>query len=230
MMRVIQIPLRYSNAYLVIDQQAILVDAGFPGDADAIERAISRAGLAPRDVTLLVHTHGHIDHAGATSILQHRHGIPVAIHHADAPNLVTGSNGVVKPRNMEARMVAAMLVKPFDPVTPDIVLTEEMSLRAYGIDGQVLFTPGHTKGSLSLLLGNGEAIVGDVMMGGWMGGVLRPQQPNYHYFVDDWNDVQQSIARLLTHAPTRWYVGHGGPLAYARVAHHFSNSITSHIP
>lgn len=222
-MRVIQIPLRYSNAYLVIDQQAILVDAGFPGDSDAIERAITRAGLAPHDITLLVHTHGHIDHVGATSVLQHRHGMPVAIHQADAPNLVTGSNGVVKPRNMEARLVAAMLVKPFDAVTPDIVLSEEMSLHAYGIDGQVIFTPGHTKGSLSLLLGNGEAIVGDVMMGGWMGGVLRPQHPNYHYFVDDWDDVQRSITRLLTHAPTRWYVGHGGPLAYARVARHFAH-------
>ena len=144
-MRVIQIPLRYANAYLVIDQQAILVDAGFPGDADAIERAITRAGLAPRDITLLVHTHGHI------------------------------------------------------------------------------FTPGHTKGSLSLVLGNGEAIVGDVMMGGWMGGALRPQHPNYHYFVDDWDDVHHSIARLLTYAPSRWYVGHGGPLAYARVAHYFAS-------
>ncbi len=58
-MRIIQIPLRYSNAYLVIDQQAILVDAGFPGDADVIERAITRAGLTPRDITLLVHTHVH---------------------------------------------------------------------------------------------------------------------------------------------------------------------------
>lgn len=222
-MRIIQIPLRYSNAYLVIDQQAILVDAGFPGDADVIERAISRAGLTPRDITLLVHTHGHIDHVGATSVLRHRHGIPVAIHQADAPNLGTGTNGVVKPRNIEARLVAAMLVKPFDAVTPDIVLSQEISLHAYGIDGQVLFTPGHTKGSLSLLLGNGEAIVGDVMMGGWLGGTIRPHQPNYHYFVDDWDDVHHSIARLLSHAPTRWYVGHGGPLEYVRVARHFAH-------
>jgi glyoxylase-like metal-dependent hydrolase (beta-lactamase superfamily II) len=222
-MRVIQIPLRYSNAYLVIDQQAILVDAGFPGDADTIARAITRAGLTPRDITLLVHTHGHIDHVGATAELQQRLDVPTMIHQADAPNLITGTNGVVKPRNLEARLVAAMLVKPFDAVTPDIVLSEETALHAYGIDGQVLFTPGHTKGSLSLLLGNGEAIVGDVMMGGWLGGTIRPHQPNYHYFVDDWDDVHHSIARLLSHAPTRWYVGHGGPLEYVRVARHFAH-------
>lgn len=221
-MRIIRIALPYSNAYLVIDQHAILVDAGFPGDADAIMRAIARAGLTPRDLTLLVHTHGHIDHAGATAVLQQRLGVPTMIHQADAPNLVTGTNGIVTPRNLEARMVAAMLVRPFDPVTPDIVLSAETSLHAYGVDGQIIFTPGHTKGSISLLFGNGEAIVGDVMMGGWLGGALRPQHPNYHYFVDDWDDVHRSIARLLTHAPTRWYVGHGGPLARARVADTFA--------
>jgi len=222
-MRIIQIPLRFSNAYLVIDQHAILVDAGFPGDADAIMRAITRAGLTPRDITLLVHTHGHIDHVGATAELQQRLDVPTMIHQADAPNLITGSNGVVKPRNLEARLVAAMLVRPFDPVIPDIVLSAETSLHAYGVDGQIIFTPGHTKGSISLLLGNGEAIVGDVMMGGWWGGVLRPQHPNYHYFIDDIHDVHQSISRLLSHAPTRWYVGHGGPLALARVAGTFTS-------
>ncbi|MFM7677809.1 MAG: MBL fold metallo-hydrolase [Roseiflexaceae bacterium] len=224
-MRVIPIPLPYSNAYLVIDQHAILVDAGFPGDADAIMRAIAQAGLTPRDVTLLVHTHGHIDHAGATAVLQQRLDVPTMIHQADAPNLITGTNGIVTPRNLEARLVAAMLVRPFDPVTPDIVLSTETSLHAYGVDGQIIFTPGHTKGSISLLFGNGEAIVGDIIMGGWMGGFIRPQRPNYHYFVDDWDDVHHSIARLLTHAPTRWYVGHGGPLALAHVVRHLATPV-----
>lgn len=222
-MRIIRIPLPYSNAYLVIDQHAILVDAGFPGDADAIMRAIARAGLTPRDITLLVHTHGHIDHAGTTAELTRRIGMPTMIHQADAHNLITGTNGIVTPRNFEARLVAAMLVRPFDPVTPDIVLSAETSLQAYGVDGQIIFTPGHTKGSLSLLFGNGEAIVGDVIMGGWWGGVLRPQHPNYHYFIDDIHDVHQSISRLLSYAPTRWYVGHGGPLALARVAGTFAS-------
>jgi hydroxyacylglutathione hydrolase len=225
-MRVIPIPLRFSNAYLVIDQKAILVDAGFPGDADAIMHAITKAGLTPQDMTLLVHTHGHIDHVGATAVLQQRLGVPTMIHQADAPNLITGTNGAIKPRNLEARMIAAMLVKPFDAVTPDIMLTDETSLHAYGVDGQIIFTPGHTKGSLSLILGNGEAIVGDVMMGGWFGGTIRPRHPNYHYFVDDWDDVNRSITRLLALAPSRWYVGHGGPLAYAHVARAFAQPRT----
>jgi glyoxylase-like metal-dependent hydrolase (beta-lactamase superfamily II) len=225
-MRIIRIPLPYSNAYLIIDQRAILVDAGFPGDTDRILRAITQAGITPRDISLLVHTHGHIDHAGTTAELTRRLGMPTMIHQADAHNLITGTNGIVTPRNFEARLVAAMLVRPFDPVTPDIILSAETSLHAYGVDGHVIFTPGHTKGSLSLILGNGEAIVGDVMMGGWFGGTIRPRHPNYHYFVDDWDDVNRSITRLLALAPSRWYVGHGGPLAYTHVDRAFAQPRT----
>jgi hypothetical protein len=73
-------------------------------------------------------------------------------------------------------------------------------------------------------LGNGDAIVGDVMMGGWLGGAIRPTTPNYHYFVDDWSAVNQSITRLLSVAPQRWHVGHGGPLTRDRIARQFARS------
>lgn len=44
---------------------------------------------------------------------------------------------------------------------PDIVMdTEEFSLWEYGIDGRVLHTPGHTKGSVSVLLESGELFAG----------------------------------------------------------------------
>ncbi|HAX69802.1 MAG TPA: hypothetical protein DCY14_09360, partial [Anaerolineae bacterium] len=80
-------------------------------------------------------------------------------------------------------MVAAMVVKPFEAVEPDIILEKEMSLKNFGVDGEIVFTPGHTKGSLSVMLPNQEAIIGDVMMGGWMGGNLFGTRPNYHYFI-----------------------------------------------
>ena len=223
-MRVIRIPLRFSNAYLVIDQSAILVDAGFTGDADSIIQAITDAGISPYEIQLLVHTHGHIDHAGATAELQRRLALRTLVHTADATMLATGTNGMVKPRNLEARAVAALMVKPYEAVTPDILIHSETSLIPYGINGTILCTPGHTKGSISLVLGNGDAIVGDVMMGGWLGGAIRPTTPNYHYFVDDWSAVNQSISHLLSVAPQRWYVGHGGPLTRDRIARQFARS------
>lgn len=210
--RVVRIKLPVSNAYLLVGERAVLVDAGAPGQADRILDAVRRAEVDPNDIALLIHTHGHIDHAGSTAELRRRIGMPVAVHAGDAPLLRSGSNGTVRPRNLEARLVAAVMVRPYEPVEPDIVLTEEISLRGYGVDGRVMFTPGHTPGSLSIALPTREAIVGDLVMGGVFGGALFPRRPRLHYFVDDEAAIRTSVERVLTDGATTVMVGHGGPL------------------
>lgn len=223
-MQIVKIKLSVSNAYLVKDKKSILVDAGAPNEADKILAAVKRAGVNEKDISLILHTHGHIDHAGSTAELKRRLGGPVAVHAQDAFMLRSGTNGEVKPRNLEAKMIAAMLVKPFEPVEPDLLLKEEMVLSDFGVGGQVIFTPGHTKGSLSVLFKN-EAIIGDVMMGGWMGGNLLGSRPNYHYFIDDLGAVHASMKKILAHKPSTLYVGHGGPLKSADVSQRFSSVV-----
>ncbi|MFM8943694.1 MAG: MBL fold metallo-hydrolase [Actinomycetota bacterium] len=217
-MRVVRIKLPVSNAYLVVGQRAVLVDAGAPGQADRILDAVRRADVDPSDISLLIHTHGHIDHAGSTAELRRRVGMPVAVHAADAPLLRSGSNGTVRPRNVEARLVAAVMVRPYEPVEPDLVLTEEISLAGHGVDARVVFTPGHTPGSLSVALPTRDVIVGDLVMGGVLGGALFPRRPRLHYFVDDLAAVHASVGRVLADAPETVLVGHGGPLRAGDVA------------
>jgi glyoxylase-like metal-dependent hydrolase (beta-lactamase superfamily II) len=100
------------------------------------------------------------------------------------------------------------------PVAP---IPDEMSLQAFGVDGKVLFTPGHTAGSISVLLSSGEAIVGDLLMGGWLGGMFRSGQPGYPYFADELGQIQSSVRKLLDLRATKFFVGHGGPLDAGRV-------------
>jgi glyoxylase-like metal-dependent hydrolase (beta-lactamase superfamily II) len=223
-MKVTHIKLSFSNAYLITGQKSILVDAGAPNEADKILAAVKQAGVDEKDITLILHTHGHIDHAGSTAALKRKLGVPVAVHAEDAFMLETGTNGEVKPRNLEAHMVKAMLVKPFEAVQPDIVLEEEMVLSDFGVDGKVIFTPGHTRGSISILAGK-EAIIGDVMMGGWMGGNLFGARPNYHYFIDDLNAVHASMKEIFDYKPSKLYVGHGGPLDAEAVQAYFQKKI-----
>ncbi len=81
--RVIPIRLPLSNAYLVRDEGCILVDAGYRGDERRIEAALAAEGLAPRDIGLILLTHGHGDHIGAAAALARRSGAPLALHAAD---------------------------------------------------------------------------------------------------------------------------------------------------
>jgi glyoxylase-like metal-dependent hydrolase (beta-lactamase superfamily II) len=221
-MQIIQIKLSFSNAYLVKDKKSILVDAGAPNQADQILAAVQKAGVNPKDIALILHTHGHFDHAGSTAELKRRLNVPTAVHVNDAFMLREGRNGEIKPRNFEARVVKAIVPNSFETCEPDILIKEEMSLTDFGVNGKVFFTPGHTKGSLSVLCENDQAIIGDVMMGGVMGGALFGTRPYYHYFIDDLHDLHTSMKKIFSWKPSTLYVGHGGPLNYNDVVDRFS--------
>jgi glyoxylase-like metal-dependent hydrolase (beta-lactamase superfamily II) len=209
---VTKIRLKLSNAYLIQGERAILVDSGSPGETQAIGRALARAGVDVSAISLLLHTHGHSDHAGSTAELRRLSGAPAAIHAADAAVLRSGRNGPLPPTRLEARMIRPLVDKPFPGVEPDMVFEEELDLAPYGVHGRVVMTPGHTAGSVSVLLAGGEAIVGDVLMGGLMGGTFQSGKPNLHYFAEDPRQVRRSLDFLLAQPAHTLYVGHGGPL------------------
>ena len=63
----------------------------------------------------------------------------------------------------------------------------------------------------------GEAIVGDLLMGGYLGGWLRRHRPGVHYFAEDLTEVRDSIRKVLALRPMRIFPAHGGPLDPAEV-------------
>lgn len=218
--RVIPIRLPLSNAYLVRDEGCILVDAGYRGDERRIEAALAAEGLAPRDIGLILLTHGHGDHIGAAAALARRSGAPLALHAADWPMATSGRNGPLVPTRASARVMVALLsgaMRPVEPFTPDIALDEALDLAAYGVRGRTLHTPGHTPGSASLLLEGGQALAGDLLMGGHLGGALMARRPRHHYIAASLAAVQASLRRLLDAGAARLFVGHGGPLEAAAV-------------
>ncbi|NPV55779.1 MAG: MBL fold metallo-hydrolase [Anaerolineae bacterium] len=231
-MKMVQIKLGFSNACLIIGDKPILVDTGVPGEEDKILRAVEAAGVQPGDISLILHTHGHADHVGSTAALRSRLGVPVAIHRADEAMLRgEGATNRLEPLRLESRLmlpfIHLLVNKPLTPIAPDLLIDEGTDLSAYGVDVRVLHTPGHTAGSLSFLLPKGDAIVGDLMMGGILGGYLGSARPNYPYYADDLEALRRSIRKVCNLSPNLLYVGHGGPLPGAPVGAYFSKIIRS---
>ena len=214
--------LTFSNAYLVRGERPILVDTGPPGDADRILAAIRGKGVEPHTLALILLTHGHLPVAGAAAELRRRTGAPIAIHRADAEMLRLGQNAPLRPTGFIAR-VAAPIVQGArgEPAHPDLVLDGPRSLAEFGVDADVLETPGHTAGSISLLLPNREAIVGDLLMGGFIGGLVRRGVPNVAYFQEDDAEAKRSLRAVLAAGARKIYVGHGGPLTAERIVARF---------
>ena len=110
-----------------------------------------------------------------------------------------------------------------------------MELDAWGIKGKIVFTPGHTAGSISVVIEdedydlnkcNNQAIAGDLMKGGHLGGALYPNRPDYHYFADDLDIVRDSIKKLMSFSISKVYLGHGGPLDRKDIKRRFSRDIS----
>ncbi|MBS3816479.1 MAG: hypothetical protein KGY76_02825 [Candidatus Thermoplasmatota archaeon] len=68
-------------------------------------------------------------------------------------------------------------------------------LSELGIEGEILHTPGHTPGSISIVLNTSEAVVGDLVMGG----TLSPSKPVRPIFAYDLEEVEKSLKKLLIH-------------------------------
>mgnify|MGYP001822755147 CR=1 FL=1 len=216
-MEIIKIQLRLSNAYLLRGDRPVLMDTGSPGDAGRIINALQAAGVAPEDLALIVLTHGHGDHAGSARELRARSGAPVAIHPADGDLVRSGKKALLSPTRLTGRIMAPFVNLSFPALEPDLLFEAGTTLAPWGVDGQVLHTPGHTGGSISLRLSDRQMIIGDLLMGGLMGGTFRPSRPGIHYFAEDQPAIFSSISRILEMNPQTFYVGHGGPLSASAV-------------
>lgn len=222
-----RIRLSISTAYLIRHERPVLVDTGAPGDLPRLTAALAAAGVAPADLALVIHTHGHADHVGSSAALRPLTTAPFAIHVLDDFIARSGSNPPSEFTSMEARILLPFVNKPFSPVHCDLLVREEISLAPYGVAGRVIFTPGHTDGSISLWLENGDVIAGDALIGGALGGKLQGSRPKWPYTVTSRRQLLASVRRILAFNPRQIYVGHGGPLAPGDVARWLEQA-TSH--
>ncbi|MAT68649.1 MAG: MBL fold metallo-hydrolase [Planctomycetaceae bacterium] len=211
------IRLRLSNAFLVLGDKPVLVDAGSPGEAGRILDFAARHGVEPHDIALIVATHGHADHVGAAAELHRLTRAPIAAHVGDKAMIAAGRMSNLHPVRPRHRMLLPLVDKPFEPFEINTPLSEGMSLGPWGVSARVIETPGHSAGSVTLVLDNGDAIAGDVLIGGFLGGLLQPTRPRLPYFAEDLPQLYDSIDRVLAEATRTLYVGHGGPLDHPGV-------------
>ncbi len=140
-----------SFAFLDDDDSVTLVDTGLKRAPARIVAALESIGKHPRDVTRIVLTHVHPDHAGGAAEMARRTDAPVLVHGDDHDWATTGRITNAQDRSTRlGRLFARTGDGKVEPFTPGPALTDgELLPVAGGL--RVVHTPGHSPGHVSLL-------------------------------------------------------------------------------
>ena len=196
----IPVGITQTNCYIVgceETQEGVVIDPG--ANPGRILKGIEESGLTIRYV---LNTHCHFDHMGANADVVTATGAPLALHPAELPIL-------------QAKGGAAwfgVLVK--ESPLPDVELEPGQVIEVGTLRFQVLFTPGHSPGSVTFYEADeGVAFDGDVLFASGVG------RTDLHG--GDWDTLMRSIREVLFALPdeTVLYSGHGPKTTVGREKH-----------
>lgn len=171
-----------------VTKQAIVVDPG--GAHERILQEVKQLGLT---ITMILHTHAHFDHFLASGEMKKATGATLCLHEDDRE--------LWSMLDVQCRMFGV----PYVPVPePEYWLKDEEKLLVGQITAVALHTPGHTPGSMSFHVPDGNIVLaGDTLFRGSIG--------RTDLWGGDFDAIERSIhERLYTlHESTLVVTGHG---------------------
>ena len=145
----------HSTNYWVIStsRSRLLVDLGWPGSLKKMELNLKRMNIPINEIKYSLATHYHIDHAGLAQELKDI-GIPLLLLDVQV-DAITSLEKWVKPHEK--------YLKICQDDNKIINCNESRQiLGEIGIQGEIIHTPGHSSDSISLILDDGRAFIGDL--------------------------------------------------------------------
>ena len=198
------------NCYLIKTSSGfILIDTGSSNQQTEIERELDDAGCQPGDLSLIVLTHGDFDHSGNAAYLRKKFGAKIAMHIEDLGLVEHGDmfGNRQKANNVIARKLVPILFGfgKSRRFRPDFYLDEGEDLSEYGFEAEVLYLPGHSKGSIGILTADGDLFCGDLLE--------NTKQPMLNSIMDDPVTANASVEKIKLLEINTVYPGHGKPFS-----------------
>jgi glyoxylase-like metal-dependent hydrolase (beta-lactamase superfamily II) len=182
-----------SNIYLILSKKTALVDCGTGGFGKEAIKDI-KDGLKKKKLDIILLTHEHYDHVGGIKGIKEEFGGEIFAHPYTAKALEKGKNLVT----------GAIMFGKLQKKIKGVKSLEEGEVIDLGDDKlEVLYTPGHSKGSISFYNREENALFpGDVVF--TMGGIGRWDLPG-----GDLKTLKKTIGGFLEFKLKGLYPGHG---------------------
>lgn len=166
-----------------------MIDTGLPDTFSQLLQLLNQNDVSIYEINYLLITHFHPDHAGLTQNLRDL-GINLILHEDQVPYIKELNTFYKKHPEAKFRDIV---------VNNAVILSESDSssfLKSIGIDGNLITTPGHTDDSISLVLDDYCAFVGDL--------------PAYE-LAEAYDDlvIEDSWEMIKNYKVTTIYPGHG---------------------
>ena len=185
------IRLTYGNTntfYIPGSAGGLLIDTDYAGTLRAFYKALKNSGMQLGDIAYVLATHYHPDHMGLIAELMDQ-GATLLLMEEQKP-FVHFSDAIFSK--------AGLPVQPIDEARATVLSCRESRsfLLKIGISGEIVWTPSHSKDSVSLILDDGDCFVGD----------LEPLE-----YLDGYENNEELRADwdlLKAHHPKRIFYGH----------------------
>lgn len=210
MYNIITIPCGNLNCYLIEgDDFAILVDT-----ATKKYRNYLSERLKNYNITLIILTHGHMDYIGNVSYLAKQFNAKIAMHIDDYKLSKNNLINNIYSNSLLGTFFKKLSLYQFkkhsiDNFEPDLFLEDGESLKDFGIDAKIIHLPGHTKGSIGILINENELIAGDMFMN-----LIYPSEA---LIAEDIDMLRKSIHKVDLLNLKLVYPGRGGTITSVKV-------------
>jgi hydroxyacylglutathione hydrolase len=195
--RIIQILSGRSNVFLLTNgEKEILIDTGAKYMWKLLDKRLRKLKINSIDYLILTHT--HFDHAANAYIIKEKYKALVIVHQFEAPYLISGENIIPKGTNYFTRTLINLLAQliaskiRYEPCKYDLLADTKFDLKDFGFNAYILHTPGHTSGSMSVIIDDEIALVGDTMFGVFKDSVFPPYANDVKQMINSWGKLLET--------------------------------------
>ncbi len=192
-----------SNSFLINSKNNyILVDTGRENSWKELETKLDKY-LGANKLSCLILTHTHFDHAENALKIKEKYTAKIVVHKSESGNLKRGDNTPLQGTYPVTRFMVNLLGKHllsrnnYEPAEPDILVDQKYDLNNFGFNGCIIHTPGHSRGSISIIIDNEIAITGDTLYGVFPNSAYPPFASDPEMMVQSWKKLLKTDCKLF---------------------------------